>query len=58
MTRDEALANAIKAAEEAESYLRKDKLEASYSWSVLADTWASVAQAINMTPSAEILEPD
>jgi hypothetical protein len=47
MTRDDALTNAIKAVEEAESLLRSGHTELSYSWSVIADTWAHVARAID-----------
>jgi len=50
MTKEEALASAITAIQEAEKYLRKGNDELSYSWSVIADTWASVAKAIEPNP--------
>jgi hypothetical protein len=56
MTKDDALANAIVAATEARKFLEKGNPELSYSWAVLADTWASIAKAIDPDPEDLYLE--
>jgi hypothetical protein len=57
MTKKEALANAVAAVNEAQQHLHANKFELAYSWSVLADTWASVARAIDPEPEPDVLGP-
>ncbi len=47
MDRQEAIDNAVAAARLAEGILEKgDDMELAYSWTILADTWASIASAM------------
>jgi hypothetical protein len=50
MTKDEVLASSIAAVRESVKYLEKGNPELSYSWSVIADTWASIARAMDPEP--------
>jgi hypothetical protein len=47
MTKDEALSSSIAAVQMATRLLEKGNPELSYSWTVIADTWASIAKAID-----------
>jgi len=57
MTKDEALSSSIAAVQMATKLLEKGNLELSYSWSVIADTWASIAKAIDSEPEDPDWEP-
>ncbi len=52
MTRQEALDHAIAAARQAEFELRRQEADASFAWSALADTWASISR--ELPPSTDL----
>jgi len=56
MTRNEALANSVAAIQEAVKYLEAGNSDLSYSWTVIADTWASIASAMDYDPGDDIYE--
>jgi hypothetical protein len=56
MTRNEALANSVMAVQEAVKHLEAGNTDLSYSWSVIADTWASIAGVMEYEPEGDIYE--
>jgi len=57
MTKDEALASSVAAVQEAVKYLEAGNTDLSYSWTIIADTWASIARAIDPEPEDPDWEP-
>jgi hypothetical protein len=56
MTRNDALANSVAAVQEAVKHLEAGNTDLSYSWSVIADTWASIAGVMEYEPEGEVYE--